>query len=160
MTRRPSFRRWPGVGTGSERAFLATLLPVPRNAFRGSVLHHRLPWVGSHLWPALAVTSGVSAGLVSASQCASCLCAARPGVFVFCEDRERLVTVRRRPVCRGGEMVSRRRILSRSRDDLNMEAYQEEEEDVWYKKEKLYSVSTRIGVSERRIFWLLQLINY
>ena len=40
-------------------------------------------------------------------------------------------------------MVSRRRILSRSRDDLNMEAYQEEEEDVWYKKEKLYSVSTR-----------------
>ena len=40
------------------------------------------------------------------------------------------------------EMVSRRRILSRSRDDLNLEAaYQEEEDDVWYKKEKLYSVS-------------------
>ena len=39
-------------------------------------------------------------------------------------------------------MVSRRRILSRSRDDLNLEAaYQEEEDDVWYKKEKLYSVS-------------------
>ncbi|XP_043193471.1 uncharacterized protein LOC122365914 isoform X3 [Amphibalanus amphitrite] len=38
------------------------------------------------------------------------------------------------------EMVSRRRILSRSRDDLNLEAaYQEEEDDVWYKKEKLYS---------------------
>lgn len=46
----------------------------------------------------------------------------------------------------GGEMVSRRRILSRSRDDLNLEAsYQEEEDDVWYKKEKLYSVSTPSG---------------
>ena len=43
-------------------------------------------------------------------------------------------------------MVSRRRILSRSRDDLNMEAYQEEEEDVWYKKEKLYSVSIRLYI--------------
>jgi len=36
-------------------------------------------------------------------------------------------------------MVSRRKILSRSRDDLNMEAPpQEEEEDIWYQKEKLY----------------------
>lgn len=40
-------------------------------------------------------------------------------------------------------MVSRRRILSRSRDDLNLEApYQhEEEEDVWFQKDKLYKVS-------------------
>jgi len=41
-----------------------------------------------------------------------------------------------------GEMVSRRKILSRSRDDLNMDAptygEQAEEEDVWYQKEKLY----------------------
>ncbi|CRK99486.1 CLUMA_CG012805, isoform A [Clunio marinus] len=36
-------------------------------------------------------------------------------------------------------MVSRRRILSRSRDDLNfVTVTQEEEEDVWYQKEKLF----------------------
>uniref|UniRef100_R4G8H6 MH2 domain-containing protein n=2 Tax=Rhodnius prolixus TaxID=13249 RepID=R4G8H6_RHOPR len=40
-------------------------------------------------------------------------------------------------------MVSRRRILSRSRDDLNLEMspgypQQEEEEDVWYNRDKLY----------------------
>ncbi|CAG4954220.1 unnamed protein product [Colias eurytheme] len=38
----------------------------------------------------------------------------------------------------GGEMVSRRRILSRSRDDLSQALAQEEEEDVWYQKDKLY----------------------
>lgn len=40
-------------------------------------------------------------------------------------------------------MISRRRILSRSRDDLTAEsAYQtEEEEDVWYQKEKLFKVN-------------------
>jgi hypothetical protein len=39
-------------------------------------------------------------------------------------------------------MVSRRKILSRSRDDLNVEqpAVQEEEEDVWYQRDKLYKV--------------------
>lgn len=40
-------------------------------------------------------------------------------------------------------MVSRRKILSRSRDDLNLDrAYmqQQEEEDVWYQKEKLFKV--------------------
>ncbi|GAB0088478.1 integral component of membrane [Sergentomyia squamirostris] len=40
------------------------------------------------------------------------------------------------------EMVSRRKILSRSRDDLNLDhsyhQQQEDEEDVWYQKEKLY----------------------
>ncbi|XP_055623714.1 uncharacterized protein LOC129767118 [Toxorhynchites rutilus septentrionalis] len=39
------------------------------------------------------------------------------------------------------EMVSRRKILSRSRDDLNLDSTfiaQEEEEDVWYNKDKLY----------------------
>lgn len=39
------------------------------------------------------------------------------------------------------EMVSRRKILSRSRDDLHMDAtFQapEDEEDVWYQKDKLY----------------------
>ncbi|XP_023342300.1 uncharacterized protein LOC111712024 [Eurytemora carolleeae] len=37
-------------------------------------------------------------------------------------------------------MVSRRKILSRSRDQLNIEQppFQEEEEDVWFKKEKLF----------------------
>lgn len=44
------------------------------------------------------------------------------------------------------EMVSRRKILSRSRDDLNLEQQyqqqqQEDEDDVWYHKEKLYKVS-------------------
>lgn len=41
-------------------------------------------------------------------------------------------------------MVSRRKILSRSRDDLNLDqtfVQQEEEEDVWYQKEKLFKVS-------------------
>ncbi|KAL1396995.1 hypothetical protein pipiens_002599 [Culex pipiens pipiens] len=41
------------------------------------------------------------------------------------------------------EMVSRRKILSRSRDDLNLDSTfiaQEEEEDVWYQKDKLYKV--------------------
>lgn len=42
-------------------------------------------------------------------------------------------------------MVSRRKILSRSRDDLNMDiGYSqqvEEEEDIWYQKDKLFKVS-------------------
>lgn len=40
------------------------------------------------------------------------------------------------------EMVSRRKILSRSRDDLtNEQSYiQQDEEDVWYQKEKLFKV--------------------
>ena len=45
-------------------------------------------------------------------------------------------------------MVSRRKILSRSRDDLNLElaanqggtSFLRDEEDVWYQKEKLYKV--------------------
>ena len=40
------------------------------------------------------------------------------------------------------DMVSRRRILSRSRDDLHLENFPEEEDDVWHMKEKLYKVST------------------
>lgn len=35
-------------------------------------------------------------------------------------------------------MVSRRKILNRSRDDLNVEL---DEEDVWHHKEKLFKVS-------------------
>lgn len=41
-------------------------------------------------------------------------------------------------------MVSRRKILSRSRDDLHMDStfqQPEDEEDVWYQKDKLYKVS-------------------
>lgn len=50
------------------------------------------------------------------------------------------------------EMVSRRRILSRSRDDLNLDAtfqHPEDEEDVWYQKDKLYKVSENIVVPSR-----------
>lgn len=42
-------------------------------------------------------------------------------------------------------MVSRRKILSRSRDDLNLDStYQQQgdEEDVWHQKEKLFKVRT------------------
>ena len=46
-------------------------------------------------------------------------------------------------------MVSRRKILSRSRDDLHMEApVPEDEEDIWYHKEKLYKVRTKV-ISEK-----------
>ena len=46
-------------------------------------------------------------------------------------------------------MVSRRKILSRSRDDLNTEqpAMQEEEEDVWYQRDKLYKVRFETGAN-------------
>ena len=48
----------------------------------------------------------------------------------------------------GVSMVSRRKILSRSRDDLNLdtEDYKEHaahhQDDTWYSKEKLYKVLT------------------
>ena len=58
------------------------------------------------------------------------------------------------PNTRPVAMVSRRKILSRSRDDLNLEDSNSfrpdragaaaEEEDVWYAKEKLYKVSKKI----------------
>ena len=39
-------------------------------------------------------------------------------------------------------MVSRRRILSQSRDELSFRARQEtEEDDTWYNKDKLYKVN-------------------
>lgn len=43
-------------------------------------------------------------------------------------------------------MVSRRKILSRSRDDLNADQsyVPEDEEDVWYQKDKLFKVSVVI----------------
>lgn len=45
------------------------------------------------------------------------------------------------------DMVSRRKILSRSRDDLNMETtFVQNEEDVWYQKEKLFRVSKILSV--------------
>ena len=43
-----------------------------------------------------------------------------------------------------GEMVSRRKILSRSRDDLHLDGPmpgEQDEEDIWYNKEKLYKVN-------------------
>ena len=39
------------------------------------------------------------------------------------------------------EMVSRRKILSQSRDELNFRAPHEEEDDTWYNKEKLFKVN-------------------
>ena len=49
-----------------------------------------------------------------------------------------------------GEMVSRRKILSRSRDDLNIDgpvpALEQDEEDIWYNKEKLYKVRIKQNV--------------
>ena len=39
-------------------------------------------------------------------------------------------------------MVSRRKILSRSRDNLSID---QEEEDVWYQKEKLFKVKFSIN---------------
>ena len=42
-------------------------------------------------------------------------------------------------------MVSRRKILSRSRDELHSDIYfmaEDDDEDVWYSKEKLYRVSS------------------
>lgn len=48
------------------------------------------------------------------------------------------------------EMVSRRKILSRSRDDLNLEhqyQQQDDEEDIWYQKDKLYKVSSNFCFS-------------
>ncbi|KPJ16492.1 hypothetical protein RR48_05571 [Papilio machaon] len=49
-------------------------------------------------------------------------------------------------------MVSRRRILSRSRDDLTQAfaTQVEEEEDVWYQKDKLY----KIGFNVHQDFWV------
>ena len=49
-----------------------------------------------------------------------------------------------------GEMVSRRKILSRSRDDLHLDGGahnpgEPEEEDIWYNKEKLYKVSKKLA---------------
>ena len=61
--------------------------------------------------------------------------------FSYFEEQQR-----QQPVA----MVSRRKILSRSRDDLNLDCSDsfrpgenKEEEDVWYAKEKLYKVRTK-----------------
>lgn len=48
-------------------------------------------------------------------------------------------------------MVSRRKILSRSRDDLNLDStYQQqgEEDDVWHQKDKLFKVSRKLTIFE------------
>lgn len=56
-------------------------------------------------------------------------------------------------------MVSRRKILSRSRDDLNLDQVytkqqmMEEEEDIWYQKEKLFKVSRFVICSEIRQYF-------
>lgn len=54
-------------------------------------------------------------------------------------------------------MVSRRRILSRSTDDLNLEAPVEaEEEDVWFNKDKLYMVKSFL-LDLKRLFICLNI---
>lgn len=55
-------------------------------------------------------------------------------------------------------MVSRRKILSRSRDDLTSHAIyqpQEDEDDVWYQKEKLFKVRIYGSVELLQIIVLL-----
>lgn len=59
-------------------------------------------------------------------------------------------------------MVSRRKILSRSRDDLNLDqtfSPQEEEEDVWYQKDKLYKVCEHYDLSILTTFLYFNLEN-
>ena len=51
-------------------------------------------------------------------------------------------------------MVSRRKILSRSRDELHSDIYfmaEDDDEDVWYSKEKLYRVSSVIFTSHKLV---------
>ena len=54
----------------------------------------------------------------------------------------------------GQDMVSRRRILSRSRDDLHLDNFPEEEDDVWHIKEKLYKVRTATSFTPF-LFWFI-----
>ena len=57
-------------------------------------------------------------------------------------------------------MVSRRKILSRSRDELHSDIYfmnEDDDEDIWYSKEKLYRVgivlfSKSISNEENRLY--------
>lgn len=61
------------------------------------------------------------------------------------------------------EMVSRRKILSRSRDDLNLEhqyQQQDDEEDIWYQKDKLYKVSFSFFLLLESKFWLIAFICF
>lgn len=56
-------------------------------------------------------------------------------------------------------MVSRRKILSRSRDDLNLEhqyQQQDDEEDIWYQKDKLYKVRVDHHLQKKKIFFFLK----
>lgn len=47
-------------------------------------------------------------------------------------------------------MVSRRKILSKSRDDINVLAngQPDDSEDVWYQKEKLFKVGTTVKTNK------------
>ena len=59
-------------------------------------------------------------------------------------------------------MVSRRKILSRSRDDLNIDEPRivEDQEDVWYQKEKLYKVRTHFDYSDVEFLSLLSIKSH
>ena len=46
-------------------------------------------------------------------------------------------------------MVSRRKILSQSRDELNFRSH-EDEEDTWYNKDKLFKVFSIMFVNEEQ----------
>ena len=52
-------------------------------------------------------------------------------------------------------MVSRRKILSRSRDELHSDIYfmnEDDDEDIWYSKEKLYRVSEFLKYLPKSLF--------
>lgn len=53
-------------------------------------------------------------------------------------------------------MVSRRKILSRSKDGLNLETFHQDEEDVWYQKEKLFKVRMMVKINFGREIQKLQ----
>lgn len=52
-------------------------------------------------------------------------------------------------------MVSRRKILSRSRDNLVESQYEEQdEEDIWYNLDKLYKVNSQLIHNKSIIFYV------
>lgn len=58
-------------------------------------------------------------------------------------------------------MISRKKIISKSRDDINLLASPppDDSEDVWYQKEKLFRVSNYCLVYIMSIFWLFEIEN-
>ena len=56
---------------------------------------------------------------------------------------------------KSGKMVSRRKILSRSRDELHSDIYymaENDDDDVWYNKDKLYAVRKELWSINKSLF--------